>query len=130
MGPNEVLDKGYIAGDEIPLFHIVKQNGVETAELNDGAGDDWLGVAQEEANEEDAEYGRVIRVRLMGISRIVAAEAITERDRVASDDGGKAVVATDGDHVVGIALTEAAEDGDWINVLLTPGVEIPSGGGT
>jgi len=127
MGPNEVLDKGYIATAETPLFTIVKQTGVESAELNTTAGGDWLGVAQEEPNEEDAAYGRVFRVRLLGISRVVAAGPISSRARVMSNNVGKAVVATAGNNVVGIALTEAAADGDWINVLLTPGVALPAG---
>lgn len=126
MGPNEVLDKGYIATGETPLFTIVKQTGVESAELNDVAGGDWLGVAQEEPNAEDVDNGRVFRVRLLGISRIVAAGEIAARSKVTSNAAGLAVVAGAGQHVVGIALTAAAEAGDWINVLLTPGVVVES----
>lgn len=123
MGPNEILDKGYIATGETPLFTIVKQTGVESAELNDAAGGDWLGVAQEEPNEEDVALGRVFRVRLLGISRVVAANGnINSRDKVTSDAEGKAIVAGPGQHVVGIALTGSEAAGDWINVLLTPGV--------
>ncbi|MCA1799982.1 MAG: DUF2190 family protein [Actinobacteria bacterium] len=122
MGPNELLDKGYVATAATPLFTIVKQTGVESAELNTTAGGDWLGVAQEEPNADDVAVGRVFRVRLLGISRVVAAGAITARDKVTSDVNGEAVAATAGDHVVGIALTESTAAGDWINVLLTPGV--------
>ena len=128
MGPNEVLDKGYIATAETPLFTIVKQTGVESAELNTTAGGDWLGVAQEEPNEEDAAYGRVFRVRLLGISRVVAANGnINSRDKVTSNASGQAVVAGAGQNVVGIALTGSEAAGDWINVLLTPGVALPAG---
>lgn len=122
MGPNEILDKGYVATAATPLFTIVKQTGVESAEVNDSAGGDWLGVAQEEPNADDVAVGRVFRVRLLGISRVVAGGEVDARDRVASDADGKAVTATTGDNVVGIALTAAAAEGDWINVLLTPGV--------
>ena len=127
MGPNEVLDKGYIATAATPLFTIVKQTGVESAELNTTAGGDWLGVAQEEPNEEDVTYGRVFRVRLLGISRVVAAGVISSRAKVTSNATGQAVVAGAGQHVVGIALTESTAAGDWINVLLTPGVALPAG---
>ena len=122
MGPNEILDKGYIATAATPLFTIVKQTGVESAELNTTVGGDWLGVAQEEPNAEDVAAGRVFRVRLLGISRVVAAGVISSRAKVTSNDAGLAVVAGAGQHVVGIALTESTAAGDWINVLLTPGV--------
>lgn len=122
MGPNEVLDKGYIATGETPLFTIVKQTGVESAELNTTAGGDWLGVAQEEPNAEDVAAGRVFRIRLLGISRVVAAGVIARRTKVTSNALGQAVAASPGQHVVGIALTESTAEGDWINVLLTPGV--------
>jgi len=122
MGPNEVLDKGYIATAETPLFTIVKQTGVESAELNTTLGGDWLGVAQEEPNADDVAAGRVFRVRLLGISRVVAAGVISSRAKVTSNATGQAVVAGAGQHVVGIALTESTAAGDWINVLLTPGV--------
>lgn len=122
MGPNEILDKGYIATAATPLFTIVKQTGVESAELNTTAGGDWLGVAQEEPNAEDVAAGRVFRVRLLGISRVVAAGVISSRAKVTSNDAGLAVAAGAGQHVVGIALTESTAAGDWINVLLTPGV--------
>lgn len=121
MGPNEILDKGYIATAATPLFTIVKQTGVESAELNTTAGGDWLGVAQEEPNADDVAGGRVFRVRLLGISRVVASGVIDIRDKVASTATGEAAVATTGQAVVGIALTPAAAAGDWINVLLTPG---------
>jgi hypothetical protein len=126
MGPNEVLDKGYIATAATPLFTIVKQTGVESAELNTTAGGDWLGVAQEEPNADDVADGRVFRVRMLGISRIVAGAAVSRRAKVMSNNVGRAVTATAGNNVVGIALTAADEAGDWINVLLTPGVALPS----
>lgn len=122
MGPNEILDKGYIATAATPLFTIVKQTGVESAELNTTAGGDWLGVAQEEPNADDVAAGRVFRVRLLGISRVVASAPIATRAKVASTVTGTAVTAVATDNVVGIALTPAAAAGDWINVLLTPGV--------
>lgn len=123
MGPNEVLDKGFIATAATPLFTIVKQTAVESAEVNDSAGGAWVGVAQEEPNADDVTAGRVFRVRMLGISRVVAgANDLAIGDRVTSDASGQAVVATSTDYVVGVALTPSTAVGDWVNVLLTPGV--------
>jgi hypothetical protein len=128
MGPNEILDKGFVATDEVPWFHVVKHTGIDECALQDDAGGDWLGIAQEEANEEDVSDGRVIRVRMEGISRAVCGDDVSFRDRVTGDAAGFVVPAGAGDHVVGIALT-AGGTGDWINVQLTPGVAIAAAQG-
>jgi hypothetical protein len=126
MGPNELLDKGFLATSEIPWYHVVAQDGVEGCELNTTAGGDWLGICQEVASERDVTDGRVVRVRPMGISRGVAGGIFSIRARLASDDEGKLVAAAAGDHVVGIALTASLAAGDWVDVQLTPGVQVPA----
>ena len=126
MGPNEVLDKGFIADGEVPQFYVVEQTDVDHCDLQTTAGGDWVGICQEAADELDVANRRVVRVRTMGISRGVAAEAITIRTRVAANTAGKLVEAGADDYVVGIAVSPADEDGDWFNVQLTPGVQNPS----
>ncbi len=131
MGPNELLDKGFYVGSPIPRFHVVRQSDVEECELLDTAGGDWLGIAQEGVDELDQDRRRVVRVRPMGISRGVAGATFdtfdgATRTRLAADGDGRLVPATADDHVVGIALTSAAAVGDWVDVQLTPGVQVPS----
>lgn len=126
MGPNEVLDKGFIADDEIPEFHVVDQSDVDHCELQDTAGGDWVGISQESADEVDVANRRVLRVRTMGVSRAVAGGEVALKARVAANTSGELVTASDGDYVVGIARTPASVAGDWFNVELTPGVQLPS----
>jgi len=126
MGPNEVLDKGFIADNEVTLFHVVTQTDVDHCAQQTVAGGDWLGISQEAADEVDVANRRVVRVRTMGVSRGIASTAITLRQRVTSTTDGRLAVAGANDHVVGIAVTPAAEAGDWFNVQLTPGVQNPS----
>lgn len=120
MGPNELLDKGFIVTTPVPLYHVVAQSAVEECELAGAAGD-WLGIAQEEADELDVTRGRVVRVRPMGISRGVAGATFALRARLTSDADGRLVEAAAGNPVVGIALTPAGAIGDWVDVQLTPG---------
>ena len=122
MGPNEVLDKGFIADTEIPQFYVVQQSDVDHCELQTTAGGDYVGICQEAADEVDVANWRPVRVRTMGVSRGVAAGAIALRTRVSATTDGKLAAATSGHNVVGIAVSPAAADGDWFNVQLTPGV--------
>lgn len=127
MGPNEILDKGFYVTTPVPLYHVVAQSDVEECELA-GADADWLGIAQEEADELDVERGRVVRVRPMGISRGVAGAAFALRARLASDANGRLVEAAPAagatTRVVGVALTPAGAVGDWVDVQLTPGATV------
>lgn len=120
MGPNEILDKSFVATNEVPRFHVVKHTGIDECALNNTAGGDWLGVAQEEADGVDVVNGRVVRVRMEGITRAIAGANVAFRAKVMSAADGRVVTATAGNEVVGRALT-AGGAGDWINVQLTPG---------
>lgn len=121
MGPYEILDTSAYAEDEIPWFHVVSQVGDEHVELA-GAGADFFGICQEYTDDVDVARGRVVRVRVEGVSRAIAAGALARRTRVASDATGRVVAAGAGDNVVGITTTEAAAAGDWVNVHITQGV--------
>lgn len=126
MGPNEILDKNFIPDDEVTLFRVVEQTDVDHCEEVDTAGADWVGIAQEEADELDVYNRRVIRVRTQGISRGIASGPISLRARVSATANGRLGVATAGHYVVGIAVSPAAAEGDWFNVQLTPGVQLPA----
>jgi len=122
MGPNELLDKNFIPDGDVPLFHVVEQTAVDHCALQTTAGGDWVGIAQEAADEVDVANRRVLRVRVEGISRGIAAGAITINTRVAATVDGTLTTATTGQNVVGIARSPADEAGDWFNVQLTPGL--------
>jgi len=126
VGPNEVLDKSAIADGEVTLFHVVKYTEVDHCEQVSDAGGDWVGIAQEAADELDVSNRRVVRVRVEGVSRGIAAGEIALNARVAATADGTLTTASGGDFVVGIARSPAAAAGDWFNVQLTPGLQLPA----
>jgi len=87
-----------------------------------------FGICQEEVSAGDVTNGRVVDIRVEGVSTCVANSAITRGDQVrGADTTGRleTVTATTAkQYQVGIALTSAGAQGDWIEVLLTPGEQI------
>lgn len=121
MGPNEILDKGFIIDEPVDVFLVVTQSAVDHAELA-SAGGDWVGILQEGVDALDVSNRRVARVRVEGVSRGVAATALTINTKVTADATGRLVAAASTNNVVGIVRSPAAVAGDWVNVQLTPGV--------
>lgn len=121
MGPNLILDKGMVATTAIPLYHVVKQVDVEDCAVTDTAGEDWVGVCQEQVDAEEVGLNRVVSVRLEGITRAVADGAIALRDRVTATATGTVTTAGTGNEIIGICLTPATEAGEWVDIQLTPG---------
>jgi hypothetical protein len=126
-GANFVLDKGYLAAVAIGKFLCVKVGaGDELCTIVTGTNDAVLGVSQEAATAQDALDGRVIDIRLMGITMCVAQAAIARGAKVRAHSSGKVttLAGTAGlvENIVGIALETVTTDGDWLHVLLTPGV--------
>lgn len=70
-------------------------------------------------NDENVEAGGSLTVQVKDIGRWVAGEAIAVGDELATDAAGKAVKATDGAFIVGIALSAAAKAGTVVSVQLT-----------
>ena len=67
-------------------------------------------------NDENVEAGGSLTVQVKDIGKWVAGEAIAVGDELATD---KAVKATDGAFIVGIALSAAAKAGTVVSVQLT-----------
>jgi hypothetical protein len=91
--------------------YLVKVSGANTVALA-GAGELCIGsLANKPASGEAAEV-------LAGIIvPVVAGDAVLVGAEVASDAAGKAVTATTGDRVFGVALTAAGADGEEIRVF-------------
>jgi hypothetical protein len=127
-GPNYVMDKGFQATSVITQFYAVKQGASDqTATIVTGTTDLVLGIAQEAATAANVTAGRIINVRLLGISRCVASAAITRGARVVVTATGKmaaASAAVGAQNIVGVAMMSAGADGDHFDVLLTPGAGI------
>lgn len=127
IGPNFVLDKGYVAAGAIPQFRAVKLNTKDTVVVTAAAADMPLGVCQEEISADDATNGRVGDIRLLGITRAVASGVIALSGRVIVGANGKvaaAAGATANQNQIGIALLASTGDNDHIDLFLTPGVQI------
>ncbi len=124
-GPNYVLDKGFIANEAITQYYLVKlvAGSEATVDMNDTANEQTIGVAQEAATTAEAASGKVIDVRMLGVSTCVAAEAIAIGALVNANGAGKVkdLAGAVKQKVLGIALTTAAADGDQIDVFLTHG---------
>lgn len=124
-GPNHVLDKGFQPTAATPRFTAVILAATKEKVTPAGADALAIGICQEEITAADATAGRVADIRMMGISRCVAAAAIAIGDRVKVAANGK-VTSTGlvaGNPLVGVAMEAAAADNDHIDVFLTPGVK-------
>ena len=89
-----------------------------------GDGEAALGVLQNKPGEATGAGGEAASIRIYGVSKVVAAEAIDPGEEVASDADGKAKVAGSGDRVLGVALTAAANEDEIISIALYHGPEL------
>ena len=71
MGPNYVLDKGFIADTAITQFYAVKLSADDHVTIAAATTDQVIGICQEAVTAADATAGRVVDIRLLGISRCV-----------------------------------------------------------
>jgi hypothetical protein len=136
MGANFVLDKGYRVdasqATNIARFSVVKLFNSTNIVSSGVASEAVLGVSQESAvvtgdpqGRNDALSGRIIDVRLMGITRVIATGVIALGAPVVSNGDGTVKTGTAAgaaQNKIGIALMASAATGDQIDVLLTPGV--------
>jgi len=87
-----------------------------------GANASCIGVVQETVTTADVTAGRVADVRVLGRSTVVANGSISRGALVVCGaSGGKvqAAAAAAKQWVLGVALTAAGADGDWIEVELS-----------
>jgi hypothetical protein len=128
VGPNYVLDKGmhasgsaaYVAGHFVKLTANVQEVAM-TAGITDVA----FGVVMENVDATKVTTGKVtLAVRVLGIARVEASAAIAIGNKVAPEAAatGRAKLAATTQTPAGIALTAATAAGDYIDVLLTPGM--------
>ena len=75
---------------------------------------------------DDAKAGDSLTVQVKDIGKWIAGGAVAAGDELAVDAAGKAVKATEGQFIVGIALSAAAAAGTVISVQLTKSGYKPS----
>lgn len=127
VGANYVLAKGhvatgstaYVAGELV----VASGDGTKVARAT-SAGAKIRGVCMESVDAAKVTTGKVvIGVDMMGISRVLAGDAVAVDDRLTNDTTARAVpvAGTVGSkESFGVALTAATAAGQYIDVLLTP----------
>jgi uncharacterized protein DUF2190 len=95
-------------------FHWVKESAGGLVSC--GAGDDPLGVLQNNPGN-----GEAATVRVMGVSKLVADAAVAQGARVASSADGQGVTAGVNTAFAGMALAAAGAAGEIFPVLLKSG---------
>jgi hypothetical protein len=114
MWRNPLLDKTYTAGGTVNPYRLCKFGGADTTILQAAAATDAIiGVS----GQIGAASGEVLDITLVGVGEVQAGGAITRGNQLTSDANGKAVVASDGNVIIGKALASAS-DGDILPILL------------
>jgi hypothetical protein len=122
-GPNYVLDKGYNlsnSGAAQSIYRFMKFAADENKVTQATAiTDRCVGVCQQRIDAADSATGNVqVDVRMMGISKVEAAAAISLGAEVAPSTDGRAQTAVTTQFRHGIALQAATAAGQWIDVWL------------
>ena len=128
MGPNYVLSKGFRlsnSGAAQSIYRFMKFVDENSVIQQTAATILTVGVCQDRIDAADSATGNVqVNVAMLGISKVEAGvNNITLGARVMSDGTGRAIVAaTTGNFPVGIALQPSSAVGEFIDVLLVPGL--------
>jgi hypothetical protein len=130
-GANFVLDKPYLWTPnnnslQPGQFTAVQLTALDTVKMIDTLGNPPIGVCQELIQTTAFDATRVIDIRVIGQSKVVAGvNDVTVGAVLVSDTQGRAILASAqsaGQYpMLGIALSPSAAVGDWIDVLLTIG---------
>lgn len=124
-GADFVLDKGFLAQSALSKFRAVKFGTVdESVTAMTAITELPVGVVQHVVAAADVSK-QVADVRILGITKLEAGVAITRGNAVgAGADGRAAAAGAAGTRMLGVALSSAANAGDIIDVLLTPGAQV------
>jgi len=114
MWRNPLLDKTYSAGGTISPYRLVKFGSSDTAVVQATAATDGLiGVA----GQVGATTGTVLDITVVGIGEVELGDTVTRGQQVTADSAGRAVPATSGNSVIGVAFKSGVV-GDIVPLLL------------
>jgi hypothetical protein len=120
---DDVLDISLLVTTDLSAaqYRFVKLSADNTVVICNGASDDAMGVLQNKPN--GSVNTAVARVRVMGVSRVIAGGVIGFGDKVGTDGNGAGVAKTaDTTKFVGIALDGAAGAGELATVFVQCGM--------
>jgi hypothetical protein len=103
-------------------YHLMRMSDGKTInQASNAAGLHNIGVLQNKP----AAAGRAATLCLGGVSKVVAGAAITAPALLMSNGSGRAITATSGGTIVGLAKVDAAADGDVIAaVIFSPSIGV------
>jgi len=124
IGPNYVLDKTFTlaSGNTVTGYQVVQGSAAGTCQVSVTGTSPLLGVAQLDPNEGvTLSAGDVVRVRMLGISKVQSAAAVTIYTNVRPVGQGLVddAAAGPGEYYLGQALSAATQLFDIIEVDLT-----------
>lgn len=105
------------AGDKLENARGIALAIKDGAVVKPEAGAHVIGLSLIETDE-TVEKGIDVDIQIKDIGKWVAGEEITVGTELATDANGQAVAAKDGDFIVGVALSSAAQAGTWIRVQI------------
>jgi len=118
-GSNYILEKSYKTDTAISQFHAVKVTGTELVAQCTVLSEEVFGIAQNDVTLTEAGEGKYCAVALMGAVRVIAGGAVTTGDRVYVNASGRIITGAGISNFIGIALNDAAADGDHFDILIT-----------
>ena len=95
-------------------FYAVTLESSGKLALADSAGEKCLGIVQNAP----AGDGKIARVRINGVSKVVVAGAVEEGAELSATTAGKLTTASAGHYIVAVALEPSSSDGDIIRAML------------
>lgn len=104
---------GDISGKQFYIMVLDTSGEVKLADDQDDPVESLIGVLQTKPN---AQYEEAV-IRVAGVAKVLAGDAVTAGEWVTTNGIGKAVTAVSLDHVIGIALTTGV-NGSLMEVLL------------
>lgn len=111
--PTIVLPAGVELTNARGIAVAIKDGAV----VKPAAGTHVIGITLIETDE-TVEAGTGVDIQIKDIGKWVAGEEITVGTELTTDAEGKAVAAKEGDYIVGVALSNAAEAGTWTKVQI------------
>lgn len=119
-----VLELPYKASGNLTKLRAVTLSGDQTVAQASAGTDQVLGICKASVAQSTTEPNKAVAIQVLGVAWVEAGAAVTRANKVMSDGSGRAITATSTNRPFGIALKAAANAGDWIPVLLTPGMPV------
>ena len=97
---------------------FVKLSATGKAENCDTAGESAIGIAVDSSTNKSSRAITVVDLQGGGVAEVAVGGAVAIGDNLATDGDGKAVEATTGQRILGVAKSAGAAAGDIIQIIL------------